>query len=154
MTFSKLSEDPYAGRTLPEVILASGDPSYVYAGLAAGAFTGSDLAEATFLADRASRIRLPGSKPGDVTLYYRHAGAETSGGFTVVSAKKAPKYAPFAAAQSEGLDLSMAFKVAPKDPKAGPILVAGLKLAVWGRIKVDFTAEACAEFFNDESRFL
>ncbi len=153
MTYSKLPTGIHAGRTLPEVILASEDPSYVYGGLAAGVFTGALLAEAEAVTDRASRIRLPGAKDGDVVMYYRHAGAESFGGFAVVSKKEARKCAPFAAAQSVGLDLSMAGKVAPKDPRGGAMVVSGLKVAVWGELHPHLTAEDCAVFFDDERNF-
>ncbi len=150
MPWTKLPDGPYAGRTLPEVILVAEDPSYVYGGLASGVFTGPLLVEAQAVADRASRIRLPRAKEGDVVFYYRHVGAESFGGIAVVSKKKASKYAPFAAAQSVGLDLSMAGRVAPKDPRGGAMAVSGLKVAVWGDPKVVLTADDCASFFDDK----
>ncbi len=154
MPWTKLSNGTYAGRTLPEVILAAEDPDFLFTGIRCGVFLGPLLSEAWELSHKASRICLPWEDPSDVTFYYRHAGEESFGGIAVVPARDAARYRPFAAAESHGLDLSMPCRVAPKDPNGTSLLVTGLKLDVWGELHPDLTPEACAAFFGNVENFL
>lgn len=152
----KLDAGKHAGETLPQVMLD--DPLFVLDGFEAGLFKDDLLAQAAHVIDRTSRVRVPRDADEDpnTTVFYRLLPDESFGGYSVVpkSDPKYTEYARFAAAQSEGLDVSLAWMLAPGDDLAAAIVMNGIKHMYFGHPKAVLTRAECEAFFEDAANFL
>ncbi len=116
MDWHRLSDGPYPGKTIPEVMFHELDPDYVLDGLQNGEFSGAVQDEAAELCRRAAHIRLD----PDLVVYY-HVDGGCYAGLDIVprGSPQREECEKTAAAHTDGfLDLTVLRRLAPEDKRA------------------------------------
>jgi hypothetical protein len=151
--WTKINFCKFAGKqmTLPQIIL--NDPDWFWYMFEKEAFTGALAREASDIATKAQKIRIPGKNPKrwKVLNYLTPEGAFSR--FEIIRAEAASDRASAKTRVTDFIDLSLPRRLKTYDKGGGKRLIKGLKFELFGRTNVRLTKQRCEEFFADPENF-
>lgn len=140
------------GKSLPQIVFD--DPDWFFWALKDGAFKGALASEASEIATKATKIKIPDKKVGEYRVrYYLDPLVGKIADIEVIAADHAPHLGSSGTRELDFFDLSMARRIAPYDKLGGKFIVGAIKTYVFGSKKTRLTKERCEEFFQNPRNF-
>jgi hypothetical protein len=147
MDWTTLNFGKHEGKSLPQIIIS--DPDWFFWALAHGVFTGTLVAEAEDLVEKATAIKIPKRHSKRWRVEYRY---EDGGSFLGFEFVKRNSHCGHHTTRLRHLDLSCVRRGKTYDKKGGRNLLRDFRRRYFG--KKSATKRRCEEFFSNSKNFV
>jgi hypothetical protein len=147
MRWTTLNFGTHKGKSLPQIIIS--DPDWFFWAVANGAFTGTLVAEADDLVEKATAIKIPKRHSKRWRVEYRY---EDSGSFLGFEFVKANSHCGHHLTRLPHLDLSCVRRGKAYDKKGGRNLLRDFRR--FCLCKKSATKRRCEKFFSNSKNFV